>query len=199
MSMHHRLPRDPDWPQLCARYTGSGLLQRDVALIDAAQALRGSLAYLATPYTRQSTDDNGRWCPSLSCDLSDAAAAWCSRFAQTGVTAVSPVVQADAMLQRDPWGDALDPLDEHFWSTWCRPLLSRCDAVVIPPLPGWDCSAGVWAEACAAVTRQRRVILIGAEPEGPQSPEPVAFAPSAVPRVPRRQPVPEYHQRGGTP
>ncbi|PYE80395.1 DUF1937 family protein [Pseudoroseicyclus aestuarii] len=199
MSMHHRLPMDPDWPQLCARYAGSGLLQRDVALIDAAQVLRSGLAYLATPYTQLSLDDGGRWCPSSSSLAADAAAAWCSRFAQTGVTAVSPVVQADAMLQRDPWSDALDPLDETFWSVWCRPLLSRCDAVVIPPLPGWEQSLGVWTAARAAVTRQTRVILIAAEPEGPQSPAPVAFAPSAVRRVPRRQPVPEYHQRGVTP
>ncbi|PYE81426.1 DUF1937 family protein [Pseudoroseicyclus aestuarii] len=192
MSMHHRLPRDPDWPQLCARYTGSGLLQRDVALIDAAQVLRGSLAYLATPYMRQSTDDGGRWCPSLSSLAADAAAGWTSRFACAGVTAVSPVVQADAMLQRDPWSDALVPLDETFWSTWCRPLLARCDAVVIPPLPGWDCSAGVWAGACAAVTRQMRVILIGAEPEEPQSAAP-DFAPDP------QHPVPSHQPEGGTP
>lgn len=145
----------PDWAALADSAWGGGLLAEGVGLAQAASVLRGSLVYLATPYSREVVED-GRFVPYLSDKMGDEAALWSRRLALQGVTAVSPIVAAVAMLG---WG-GIDPLDQVFWTNWCRPLLQGCDAVVIPPIPGWDRSQGVWVEALVALRSNRRVLLL---------------------------------------
>jgi len=67
-----------------------------------------------------------------------------------GVTAVSPIVLADGMCHAT---EHLDPLDVRFWTRWCAPILAAARAVVVPDIPGWSRSEGVWHEVREALGR----------------------------------------------
>ena len=136
-----------------------GLLYVDVPLADAARRLRGRLVYLATPYSRQVIGSDGHWCPVRSTEFGIRAAMWARRLAGVGVTAVSPIVQAVEMVHCGAAGEP-DPLDAEFWEKWCRPLLAKADAVVVPPIRGWQVSVGVWREAIEALATSRQVWLL---------------------------------------
>lgn len=153
-----RPPPEPAWDRLFDLY--GGVCVGRIPFVAAAARLRGRLVYLATPYSREVLDAAGEFCPARSAWSAARAAAWAQRFATEGVTAVSPIVQAVAMLGVRG-GGGLDPLDAAFWDDWCRPLLRASDAMVVPAMPGWDRSVGVWREACATVRIQRRVHILG--------------------------------------
>lgn len=157
-------PSRPDWScEALDAYDGL-LLYRGVTFDEAAVRAAGGLAYLASPYTRLSVDEHGQWSVPHSMWAQEAATAWAIRFARAGVTAVSPVVMAGAMVLQDyvrDEGPDLDPLDRAFWAHWCLPLLAVSASVVIPPIPGWGHSLGVWREAVAALGGNRPVFLIG--------------------------------------
>lgn len=150
---------EPDWPRLSAAYPGNVLLHVDCPLSDVASRVRGDLVYLATPYSRLVADGSGGWDRGLSLLLGTRAARWARALALEGVTAVSPIVMAVEICHADVEG-LLDPLDDAFWSRWCQPLLSASAAVVVPPMVGWDQSAGVWREACWALRHNVPVYLI---------------------------------------
>lgn len=114
------------------------------------------LIYVATPYTKLAVDDAGRWSQVESLVAAERAARASCRLAALGLTAISPIVQAAAMCHASA---ALDPLDVVFWPRWCAPLLSRSSAVVIPDLPGWDQSDGIWHEAREAVGMNKPVFV----------------------------------------
>lgn len=153
-----------DWAALRPLYAGWGLRQ-DASLGDVAHHCRGHLTYLATPYSRQVVDhEDGAWDPNLSDDLGMVAAKWSRDLAIEGVTAISPILICVEMIARDFTG-ALDPLDHMFWSTWCRPLLRRSEVVIVPPIPGWDESLGVWQEVRWALMHQVPVFLISEDQE----------------------------------
>lgn len=150
-------PTVPDWPRLRALYRD--LLVSRLPLGGAVARLRGSLVYLASPYSLHVRGEDGAFDSGASAAMSARAAFWARLLAAEGVTAVSPVVLSAEMVHADR-GALLDPLDAAFWDGWCHPLLRACEAVVIPPIAGWDLSLGVWREACAAIARNRRVYIV---------------------------------------
>lgn len=152
-----------DWAALQGAHDGPrGLLRADMVFSDVVAACKGGLAYLATPYSREVLR-NGRWSALLSDVKAWEAARWAAWFAVNGVTALSPIAQAVAMINANAGSDSLDPLDAKFWNAWCRPMLRNCDAVIVPPIDGWDRSQGVWMETAWALGRNRRVFLVRPE------------------------------------
>lgn len=147
------------WIDLAAAYQPAGLLSVNTPFIDALARCRGKMVYLATPYSREVLNYDGRWCPVRSDAMAFEAAKWAAHCAVNGVAVVSPVVQAVAMVNADI-ADAIDPLDEKFWTVWCAPLLHACGAVIVPPIAGWDRSRGVFHECSAALRRNIAVHLI---------------------------------------
>jgi hypothetical protein len=106
------------------------------------------LVYLATPYSKLAVDKAGRWNRVESMMAAERAARHAVRLCALGVTAISPIVHAAALCHAS---NAIDPLDAMFWTRWCAPLLAASTAIVIPDIPGWDTSDGIWHEACAGV------------------------------------------------
>lgn len=155
------LPHARNWnaPALDA-YAVGHLFFRDARLADVVQRCRGRLAYLATPYTKVSVFEDGEWSPTESLECAVRAARWGRLLALEGVTAVSPVIQAVEMVHADFIEQQLDPLDASFWMDWCRPLLNASGVVIVPPVPGWDNSDGIWEEVRAALMFNRPVFLI---------------------------------------
>ncbi|WP_170335014.1 DUF1937 family protein [Ruegeria arenilitoris] len=143
-----------------AEFEDSALLRRDATMADLVSRSRSRLCYLATPYTKLAQHSDGGFCPTKSVEASVKAARWSRLLALEGVTAVSPIVQAVEMINADIINQQLDPLDEKFWELWCRPLLRASAVVIVPPIPGWDQSEGVWHEVRQALLSQVQVILI---------------------------------------
>ena len=172
--MSNRFLDTPDWgsPHI-VRFGQSELLNLDASLADVVSHARGRLCYLATPYSKIALCDRGAWHQGASLEAAAHAARWAKALAVEGVTAVSPIVQAVEMIHGD-LADMIDPLDAVFWEGWCRPLLMACDVVIVPPIPGWAESQGIWREVWAALYSHRypspRVFLIG-EGEGAVSRE----------------------------
>ena len=160
------LPHTLNWnaPALDA-YARACLLHRGAGLADVIRHGRGQLSYLATPYSKLARDDDGAFSIAGSLECAARAARWARLLALEGITAVSPIIQAVEMVHADGIDPQLDPLDERFWEGWCRPLLNACGGVIVPPIPGWAESEGIWVEVCAALRAQRPVFLIrpGAE------------------------------------
>lgn len=156
-------PPRPDWTGAAlVNYRGL-LLHEGVTLADAAPQLRGKLVYLATPYSRVVVDERGRWEIGLNAQAVAAATRWACRLARLGVTAAAPITMAGDMIAHDycrAAGPELDPLDARFWEAWCRPLLEKSDCVVVPPLPGWRDSTGIWRECVAMLGVGRPVHLL---------------------------------------
>lgn len=125
------------------------------------------LAFLATPYRGMAMDSNGEWDHRLSYNAQFAPAFECLRLMRAGVTAVSPVVMSVEMLHASCEGiqpiPAVDPFDEAIWWPWVLRLLDRCDAVVVPEVPGWDASLGVQRCVRRALDRNVRVFVYAGE------------------------------------
>lgn len=128
--------------------------------------------YLATPYSREVTDSLGAWCHERSRGLGRVAARAAEDLRRVGVAAFAPIALSDAMLRStgafvaDDFSGVrfaltADPLDEVAWGRWCQPFLNVCSALVIPDLPGWDRSAGIWAELRYALHRDLPVFVYG--------------------------------------
>ena len=150
---------EPAWGPLLAGEArdGGSLLHVGAGPEEVAARCRGTLVYLATPYSREALDARGAWCPNRSIEQGMRAALHAARLARAGVTAVSPVVQAAEMVSVAH--ALIDPLDDGFWEAWCRPLLSACGAVAVPDLAGWDRSRGIWREVVWALERNRPVFV----------------------------------------
>lgn len=136
----------------------AGVLHRDVDLEFAAKRCQGRLTYLASPYSKL-CQHNGAWDKDLSFLLGFAAAKWVAELSLRGVTAISPISQL-AMMVRAVQRGRIDPLSVSFWEGWCRPLLHACEAVIVPPILGWDESVGVWFEVQAALDANCPVYLL---------------------------------------
>ena len=95
-------------------------------------------------------DDAGHWSLAKSALAATRADRHAARLAMRGVTAVSPIVQAASMCHATAH---LDPLDARFWTRWCAPILAASRAVVVPDIPGWSRSEGVWHEVREALGR----------------------------------------------
>lgn len=164
MGIDFRFPPRPDWDWLRATYPGNVLLHVDCPLAAVAGHLRGRLAYLATPYSKLVVNDDLQFQRALAFDVEIRTARWARRLAVDGVTVASPILTVCAIIGADVEGH-IDPLDDTFWTNWCRPMLTACGSVVIPPMAGWDESRGVWGEACWALRHNVPVWLIAAAPK----------------------------------
>ncbi len=123
--------------------------------------LRGGMCYLATPYSKLVVDAGGGFDDFMSEAMGGIAAEWQLRLALCGVSAFAPIAAAVAMLREDA-ARQLGPLSADFWEGWCRPFLAASTVVVVPMVPGWDKSLGVFHEALIAIQAQRRVVLLEA-------------------------------------
>lgn len=123
-----------------------------------ASGARGGLVYLATPYSREVRGRGGRWSFEKSVLMQCYAAQAADALLAVGITAISPIVQAAAMVQSRE-GRGVDPLDRDAWTAWCRPMLNACAALVVPDVPGWQRSEGVHAEVAWALSTNRRVYV----------------------------------------
>lgn len=148
-----------DWAMLSGLYSGSGLLMLDAAFEDVLRHARSSLAYLATPYSKEVLDARGQWSAVRSELLGHEAATWAGHLAVNGVSAISPIIQSSWMVSAD-FAHNIDPLDDVFWINWCRPLLVKADLIIIPPLNGWDRSRGIWHEVWQALHNNKPVLQI---------------------------------------
>lgn len=125
-----------NWQRLRARGGDTALLREGVLLADVAVSAAGKLACLATPYAGF---DGG---PVLAADV---AVAWMGLLAGAGILPLSPAfMAAEAGLDiEDPMGAV------------------RCaDLVVIPVVPGWQQSAGVWRAAFLALELSKPVYVL---------------------------------------
>lgn len=139
-----------------------GLVHQHCSLHSVGAACAGRLVYLATPYSREVVTARGEWVMGLSERMQQQAAQEAERLCLRGVTAISPIVLSAAMCHLPiPRLIGLDPLDAAFWGAWCQPLLAASGAVVVPDIPGWDRSVGVWREAVWAVEHGVPVYLYG--------------------------------------
>lgn len=157
-------PARPDWAALHV-YEGV-TLRRDVTVAELRRLAMGGLVYLATPYSRRAVDERGRWSLDLSITAMSEASVWAWRLTRAGLSVVSPVMMSAQMVHDEyaserPHQNALDPLDGRAWETWCTPMLAAAQLVVIPPIDGWDRSAGIWREAVAALGANKPVFLMG--------------------------------------
>ena len=151
-----------DWEGLRA-LRHPGLIEGRMSVM-VVERLRGGQVYLATPYSRHVTVD-GVFCDYKSGFMGGVAADWARRLAVAGVSAVSPVVLAVAMLRED-LECGLRPLDHVFWAHWCQPLLLASRTVAVPMIEGWDSSRGIWAEVIWALVANRPVVLINNQEQG---------------------------------
>lgn len=130
--------------------------------------------YLATPYSRECLDVLGAWSHEESSRMARRAEAAAAQLRSVGVSTFSPVSQAVAMINATgtyrhhrsgaAFVATIDPLDGAAWSAWCQPFLNVCGAVVVPDIPGWDQSDGIWAEVQFAILRSIPVfVYAGAE------------------------------------
>lgn len=145
----------PNWsdPRVTA---ADGVLLRRWPIERIAAQERARLCYLATPYSKLIKPEQPL-SRIRAIRAAITAAFWAGRFADAGLTTISPIVQADTMASMVP---ALDPLDAYFWEQWCRPLLHACAAVIVPPMDGWDDSDGVFHEVVTALSANKAVYLV---------------------------------------
>ena len=120
------------------------------------------LAYLATPYTKEVLT-GGKWDFNKSVAASLIASRHVLLLMREGVTAVSPIVLAAEALHAQPSvpGRKVSPLDHARWTDWCRPMFAAAKLVVVPNIPGWDRSEGIWAEVRAALAHNTPVFVYG--------------------------------------
>lgn len=155
------LPHQRNWqaPNLEA-FENIGLFVKDAKLDEVVNLCKNRLCYLATPYTKIAQHDDGEFDPTESLDCATRAARWARLFALEGVTAVSPIIQSVEMVHSEFLEQSLDPLDVQFWEQWCFPLLRQSEAIIVPPVGGWDTSDGIWGEVRYALMSGRKVVTI---------------------------------------
>ncbi|MEY8801806.1 DUF1937 family protein [Leisingera sp. XS_AS12] len=134
-----------NWQRLRQRAGCAALLHEGALLADVASIAAGKLACLATPYAGF---DGG---PVLAADL---AVAWMGMLAQVGILPLSPAFMASeaGLAVEDPTGP-----------------VRHADLVVVPTLPGWQQSAGVWQAAFLALEMNKPVFVL--DGGGPNDPE----------------------------
>ena len=155
------LPTSRNWraPELEA-FVQAQLLHPETSLKEVSKRCLGTMAYLATPYSKVALDDDGEWNATASLECGARAGYWARPLALSGVTAISPISQAVEMIHADFRCTRLDPMDAEFWENWCRPLLVASRSVIVPPIDGWDESEGIWHEVRAALMARKCVYLL---------------------------------------
>jgi hypothetical protein len=129
------------------------------------RAARGlpPLVYLATPYSKRARDAAGAFDWAAADEAAREANAYCAAFERLGLTAISPIVNAHAIVRRHgvemgPQAAAALALDAVHWTRWCAPLLAACGAVYVPALRGFDVSDGIAHEVAEALAANKPVV-----------------------------------------
>lgn len=107
---------------------------------------KGRLYYLGCPFTGDEAEEEGR---------GRGIAKIASDLYARGHEVFSPICHGKAMAEA--MGTATD------WEYWERldiEMLSRCDALLIVPLPGWRRSVGLYAEAGYAFRHEMPVFML---------------------------------------
>lgn len=152
-----------DWGTLAAAYQRGDTPMVRWGAAPTTLALPGlQPVYLATPYSKEVLQE-GIWNEGKNLRLMSEAAHEIGRLKHAGVTAISPVVMAAALVDTSKDSASLmrmhDPLDAVAWTRWCQPLLQVCRAIVVPDLEGWSRSAGIKAEVDYFIQRMLPVYL----------------------------------------
>jgi hypothetical protein len=104
----------------------------------------GPLAYLATPYSRY----------KHGIDAAFDEACWLAgRLIEAGQLVYSPIVYTHPIARYV----GLDPFDHAFWAAFNKPMIDRCDILLVAHFDGWDASEGVAMEI-AEFTRAEKLI-----------------------------------------
>lgn len=125
-----------NWRRLRECSAKSALLHEGVLLADVAASAAGKLACLATPYAGF---DGG---PVLAADV---AVAWMGMLARAGILPLSPAFMAS---------------EAGLPSEGPESAVRYADLVIIPILPGWQQSAGVWQAAFLALEMNKPVYVL---------------------------------------
>jgi hypothetical protein len=158
---------DPAWgPVLAAAQRGDlPLVKLGQSAVLVGKSYGGAQpVYLATPYTKECIDVLGEWSYDLSRAMQRRAERAAADLHAQGVSAFAPVALSAGIVHAtgefhhrgrtgSKFKPGLDPLDAVAWARWCQPFLNVCGAVVVPDLPGWDRSRGIWQEVQFAVDR----------------------------------------------
>lgn len=159
------LQGDPKWDAILAGDAAHcGSMRWGCGPITVARWVPGGRpVYLATPYSREVLDANGAWDHRKSYNQKYGAAKAALALMDVGVTALLPIILSAEIIHASMHDEKpvprIDPLDPVLWERWCRPMLDACCAVVIPDLPGWQRSRGIWFEALRAMDRQCPVFV----------------------------------------
>lgn len=122
--------------------------------------------YVATPYTKRAAPDGVFSWQGADQAAWDAANSLAD-LASLGVTGVSPIVQAHAVVRAlvGPLGDesaAALALNADFWVRWCAPVLMASRVVWVPDIVGRFASDGVAGEVAQAIADNKPVFVEGA-------------------------------------
>lgn len=130
--------------------------------LDAFCAVAFGQVYVATPYTRRAAPE-GVFMFDHAADAAKEALEVQLALTLAGVCAVSPIVQAHAMVlarRRAGLSEAARfALDAAFWTAWCAPMLHASRWVYVPAIEGWTRSDGIRHEVTEALAANKLVWL----------------------------------------
>lgn len=111
------------------------------------------LIYLASPYSHEDYKvRKARWI--AVCKIT-------AKFIAQGHAVFSPIAHSHPVAE---FSEGLVTTPFHFWEDYDRLVISRCDAVWVATLSGWDTSVGVAAEIAYARKIGKPVSFVA--PEG---------------------------------
>lgn len=139
---------NPDWDDLRLDFLGLGGLQ-DMPAKEIKRRASGRLAMLAVPYASLGL---GREVAA------DQAQHWKAQLLPE-VVCISPALDAQLMLDCGLRAEALDDAGGD-WHELVRKHLRFCDAVIIPPIEGWDQAQDVFQIAATALNLNKHVFII---------------------------------------
>lgn len=138
----------PDWGDLQRDFVGLGGLL-EVPTNEVKRRAAGRLGLLAVPYAGLRL---GREVAA------DQAQNWRAHLLPE-VVCISPVLDAQLMLDCGLRSEAVDDAGDD-WPALVRKHLRLCDAVIIPPIAGWDRAQDVFQIAATALNFNKHVFII---------------------------------------
>lgn len=109
--------------------------------------LRGSLCYLATPYTHYKLG-----LEAAAYDAAEIAA----KLMKRGLFIFAPIPHSHAIAKVG----RLDKTDADFWEWADRPFVERSDALIVAMMEGWEDSRGVQHEVASFLIANKPVIYV---------------------------------------
>jgi hypothetical protein len=109
----------------------------------------GTLAYIATPYTRY---EGG------NIELAFREAARISAALMVaGIDVFSPIVHSHPLAL---YGEGVDALDRNFWLNRYEIFMARCDALIVVEMKDWKESIGIAHEIKFFLERKRTIFQL---------------------------------------